>query len=196
MLFQMKKYSSKLLTPVGRKISKVPANYITLCSLISCIIVFFAFTYQFFIVAATFLFLIEFFDQLDGIVARLQGSTDFGAFLDSTLDRYGDVFLFLGLILGGYTDSILVILALVGALFTSYTRARIEALGVTSLGGIGLLERTDRIPLLLIGTFIQFWVPSALHWTVIVLIIGSHFTAFQRIYFAYKHLSKTRKQQN
>ena len=44
-------------------------------------------------------FITEFFDQLDGVVARLQGPTKLGSFLDSSLDRIGDFFLFVGVIL-------------------------------------------------------------------------------------------------
>ncbi len=193
MLFQMKKYSQKLLTPLGRRISHIPANYITICSLISCFIVCVALSFHILPVAILFLFLIEFFDQLDGVVARIQGATKFGAFLDSTLDRYGDVFLFLGILFGEYSTPLIIIIALVGAFLTSYTRARIEALGVDSLGGIGLLERTDRVPILMIGAIFQIWISSALYWTVIILLVGAHLTAIQRIMFANKHLSKIRE---
>ena len=193
MLFQMKKYSGKLLTPLGKKISHIPANYITICSLISCLIVSVALWFQILPLAIIFLFLIEFFDQLDGVVARIQGATKFGAFLDSTLDRYGDVFLFLGILLGTYTSSLIILIALVGAFLTSYTRARVEALGVSSLGGVGLLERTDRVPILMIGSIFQIWFGNALHWTMILLLIGSHLTAIQRIFYANKYLSKERE---
>jgi len=152
--------------------------------------VFLGFYYQLIFLSIIFLFLIEFFDQLDGVVARLQGSTTFGAFLDSTLDRYGDAFLFLGLYLGEYIGGTLAILIIVGAFFTSYTRARIEGLGISSLGGVGLFERTDRVPILMTGTILKYWIPDSLYWTSIILLIGSHFTAVQRIWFAFTHLSK------
>ncbi|UYP48528.1 Archaetidylinositol phosphate synthase [Candidatus Lokiarchaeum ossiferum] len=192
MLLQMKKYSGKLLSPLGKKISHVPANYITICSLVSCIVVCISLAFQILPLAIIFLFLIEFFDQLDGVVARIQGATKFGAFLDSTLDRYGDIFLYVGIMLGNYTEPWIVMLSLVGAFLTSYTRARVEALGISSLGGIGLLERTDRVPILMIGTIFQFWFNNALEWTVIILMIGGHFTAIQRIFYANRHLSKIR----
>ena len=92
------------------------------------------------ILVIIFLFTTEFFDQLDGIVARIQGPTKFGAFLDSTLDRIGDFLIFAGLILAGYTTIEIGFLVLIGAFLTSYTRAKIEALGVDNLYGIGLIE--------------------------------------------------------
>ncbi len=78
-----------------------------------------------------------FFDTLDGAVARNTGQTSkFGAFLDSTLDRYSEAVVFLGLAYhysastNTRTELILVFVSIVGSLMVSYTRARAEAIGV------------------------------------------------------------------
>ncbi|MFX0076050.1 MAG: CDP-alcohol phosphatidyltransferase family protein, partial [Candidatus Hermodarchaeota archaeon] len=136
------------------------------------------------------LILVEFFDQLDGVVARLQGATKLGSFLDSTLDRIGDFFIFMGIIIGGYTELWIGLITLAGAFLTSYTRAKIESLGISNLYGVGLLERTDRIPILLIGSIFQIWFPLAIWWTMIFLVIGTNITVIQRIAFALKNFSK------
>ena len=120
MLLQVKKFSGKLLTPLARKIKRIPANIITSLGLIFAILTFFAFIFNSLLFIIIFLFITEFFDQLDGIVARLQGPTTLGAFLDSTLDRIGDFFIFAGIILGGYTIIEIGLLVLVGAFLTSY----------------------------------------------------------------------------
>jgi CDP-diacylglycerol--glycerol-3-phosphate 3-phosphatidyltransferase len=194
MLLQVKKFSAKLLKPLARKIKRIPANVITFLGLIFAILTFFAFIYNFLILIIIFLFITEFFDQLDGVVARLQGPTTLGSFLDSTLDRIGDFFIFTGLILGRYTTIEIGLLVLIGAFLTSYTRAKIEALGIDNLYGIGLIERTDRVPILFIGSIFQFWFPTAIWWTVIVLAIGTNLTAIQRIAFAfYKFSNKKTK---
>lgn len=193
MLLQVKRFSEKLLTPLGKKLVKIPANYITLLGLISASIVFCGFVFHFLIMTITFLFLTEFFDQLDGIIARFQGSTKLGAFLDSTLDRIGDVLIFLGVIFGAFISIEIGLTVLIGAFLTSYTRAKIEALGFKNLYGIGLLERTDRIPILFIGTLFQIWFPKALWWTMIFLAIGTIFTTLQRIIFAYQKFYKMNK---
>jgi phosphatidylglycerophosphate synthase len=185
MLLRVKKFSEKLLQPLARKIKGIPANFITIAGMISTIIVFFGFFFRFTLIFIVFLFITEFLDQLDGVVARLQGPTVLGAFLDSTLDRIGDFFLFSGLILGGYTSLEIGLIAMVGAFLTSYTRAKIEALGIENLYGVGLLERTDRVPILFIGALVQIWIPTALMWTSILLAIGSTITVVQRIRFAY-----------
>lgn len=189
MLLQIKKFSEKLLLPLARKLIKIPANYFTLFGLLSAIFTFFGFIFNYLLIIIIFLFVTEFFDQLDGVVARLQGPTKFGGFLDSTLDRIGDFFLFTGVILGGYTTLEIGIIVLTGAFLTSYTRAKIEALGNENLYGIGILERTDRVPILFIGSILQIWFTIALWWTMIILAIGTTITVLQRIIHAYRNFS-------
>ncbi len=195
MLLQIKKFSEKLLLPLGKKLVKIPANYITLFGLLSAIITFFGFIFNCLIIIIIFLFTTEFFDQLDGVVARLQGPTKLGEFLDSTLDRIGDFFLFTGVILGGYTTLEIGLLVLIGAFLTSYTRAKIEALEVDNLYSIGIIERTDRVPILLIGVILQIWFQTALWWTMVILAIGTNITVLQRIIFAFRKFSKKKETQ-
>ncbi len=190
MLLGVKKYSEKLLLPLGKKIKKIPANVITLIGLIFAILAGFFFIFQILLFIIISLVLVEFFDQLDGVVARLQGPTKLGSFLDSTLDRIGDYIIFFGIILGGYTDLHIGLITLAGAFLTSYTRAKIESLGIPNLYGVGLLERTDRVPILLIGSIFQIWFPLAIWWTMILLAIGTNITVIQRIVFAFKKFSR------
>lgn len=193
MLLQVKKFSEKLLLPLGRKLTKIPANYFTLFGMISAIITFIGFYFQNLPLIIAFLFITEFFDQLDGVVARLQGPTKMGAFLDSTLDRIGDFFLFFGVILGGYTSIEIGLIVLFGAFLTSYTRAKIEALGVKSMYGVGIIERTDRVPILLIGSILQIWFSNSIFWTMIILAIGTNITAIHRIIYAHRKFSTKNK---
>ncbi|MFX1378691.1 MAG: CDP-alcohol phosphatidyltransferase family protein [Promethearchaeota archaeon] len=190
MLLQIKKVSEKLLLPLGKKLTKIPANYFTLFGLFSAVITFFGFIFHWLIIIIIFLFITEFFDQLDGVVARLQGPTILGSFLDSTLDRIGDFFLFIGIIIGSYTTIEVGFLVLLGAFLTSYTRAKIEALGIDNLYGVGILERTDRIPILFIGSIFQIWFTSAIWWTMVILAVGTNITALHRIIYAFRKFSK------
>src|SRR5947207_5158129 len=95
------------------------------------------------------------FDMLDGRVARRRGrETKFGAFLDSTMDRYSDMLLYMGLlILYAHVDRtpqmVLVWVAAFGSFMTSYARARAESLIPRCT--VGLLERPERIVLLVVG---------------------------------------------
>ena len=190
MLLGVKKYSEKLLLPLGKKIKKIPANLITALGLFFAFLTFLSFMVQNLVFIIITLFIVEFFDQLDGVVARLQGPTKLGAFLDSTLDRIGDIFIFFGIILGGYTNIYIGLITLAGAFLTSYTRAKIESLGVPNLYGVGLLERTDRIPILFIGSIFQIWFPSAIWWTMVILAIGTNVTVLQRLIYAFKKFSE------
>ena len=190
MLLGVKKYSEKLLLPLGKKIKKVPANVITALGLFFAFLTLLSFLVQNIVFIIISLFIVEFFDQLDGVVARLQGPTKLGAFLDSTLDRIGDIFIFFGIILGGYTNIYIGLITLAGAFLTSYTRAKIESLGVPNLYGVGLLERTDRVPILFIGSIFQIWFPSAIWWTMVLLAIGTNITVLQRVIYAFKKFSE------
>ncbi len=93
------------------------------------------------------------FDMLDGLIARYWGRTSrLGAFLDSTLDRYVDFIALIDLWIvsgQGLLSIISLILAILGSLMTSYTRARAEALGMRMIG-VGLLEREERLMLILV----------------------------------------------
>lgn len=98
-----------------------------------------------------------FSDILDGRMARLSGRTSaWGAFLDSTLDRFGDAAIFAGLAMYyvGPGDSRalagLAIYCLVMGSVTSYARARAESLGMQAKGGIA--ERADRLVAILVMT--------------------------------------------
>lgn len=190
MLLGVKKFSEKLLLPLGKKIRNIPANFITALGLFFAFLTLLSFMVQNLVFIIITLFIVEFFDQLDGVVARLQGPTKLGAFLDSTLDRIGDFFIFFGIILGGYTNVYIGLITLAGAFLTSYTRAKIESLGVPNLYGVGLIERTDRVPILFIGSIFQIWFPTAIWWTMVLLAIGTNVTVLQRIVYAFKKFSE------
>lgn len=129
------------------------------------------------------------FDMLDGRVARLRGrETKFGAFLDSTMDRYSDMVLYMGLlILYARLDRtplmVLVWVAAFGSFMTSYARARAESLIARCT--VGLFERPERIALLVVGAVANRMV--AVLWIIAVL---SNLTAVQRVVYTYVELKK------
>ena len=99
-----------------------------------------------------------FSDLVDGQMARASGRTSsFGAFWDSTLDRFGDAAIFGGLVLyfagpgDDYLYLCLSLYCLVMGSVTSYARARAESLGMDARGGIA--ERADRLVAILVLTF-------------------------------------------
>jgi CDP-diacylglycerol--glycerol-3-phosphate 3-phosphatidyltransferase len=129
------------------------------------------------------------FDMLDGEVARVTRSVSaFGAFYDSVIDRYSDVIILQGLMVYyarkqmlGYV--VLVGVVFMGAVLTSYARARAESL-IPSCK-IGFMERPERIVLLIIGALSNRM--EAVLWILAVL---GNWTVFDRIYYTWKELPK------
>lgn len=129
------------------------------------------------------------FDMLDGEVARVTRSeTRFGAFYDSVIDRYSDVIILQGLMVHYAREQMLGYVVLVGVVFmgavlTSYARARAESLIPTCK--IGFMERPERIVLLIIGALSNRM--EAVLWVLAVL---GNWTVFNRIYYTWKELPK------
>lgn len=100
------------------------------------------------------------FDALDGAVARASDRmSDFGAFLDSTLDRISEAVIFVGIIFYYASsdrpyEALLAGTAMTFSLLTSYTRARAEGLGVRC--EVGILERAGRVVLLSVFSILDF----------------------------------------
>jgi phosphatidylinositol phosphate synthase len=125
-------------------------------------------------------------DMLDGALARARGGGSvFGAVLDSTGDRAADAAIFGGLVWwysGGGDNRLLVLLALlclVLGILTSYIKARAEGVGIPC--DVGIVERTERLILVLVGTgFTGLGIPYAVHVALWVLLVGSAVTVGQR----------------
>ena len=130
------------------------------------------------------------FDMVDGISARVNNKvTKFGAFLDSVLDRYSDAFLFLSIAWylaskGEHNAAFLSLGTLVGAFLISYARARAEGLGEECKAGI--MERPERIILLILATMTDWFVP-----VLLVMFVLTHVTVLQRIYYVWKKMRKS-----
>ena len=129
------------------------------------------------------------FDMLDGEVARVSGTeTRFGAFYDSVIDRYSDIILLQGLMVWyarnqrlGYV--VLVGVVFMGAVLTSYARARAESL-IPSCK-VGFMERPERIVLLIIGALANRM--EAVLWILAVL---GNWTVISRILYTWRELPK------
>lgn len=118
-------------------------------------------------------------DALDGATARAKGViTPWGAFVDSTSDRWSESVIMLGLLVHYATtnaaqSTVLVLLALVGSLMVSYTRARAEALGFKA--NVGVMTRLERY--LVLAPALLFNHPEIALWIIAPL---ANITAVQR----------------
>jgi len=130
-----------------------------------------------------------YFDILDGGLARLTNRvTRFGAILDSTLDRFAEAVLLLGLLVlyvrsQSVAGSLLVGFALLGSLMVSYLRARIEAQGIECR--VGLFTRTERVIILALGLLLSQF-DYALIIALAVIAVLSFFTVGQRLLYAWR----------
>jgi len=129
------------------------------------------------------------FDALDGALARRIGITSkFGAFLDSTLDRYSEAFVLGGVLVyaqgrGLALEELLAYVTLAGSLLISYTRARAEGLGIDCK--VGLLTRMERF-LILSGLLIVQQLTIGL----LILAVLTHVTVIQRVLHVWRTLRR------
>ncbi len=146
------------------------------------------------------------FDMVDGYLARTANMTStFGAFYDSVLDRYCELFTLSGICYyfmahGEEFATIVTFLALIGSIMVSYVRARAEGLDVECK--VGLMQRPERVVLTSLGailcgvfaedvkdSFSPMWfllVPQ------ILIAVLANLTAFVRIHHVYKQINKAK----
>src|SRR6516164_4369207 len=142
-----------------------------------------------FMLAGVIMIVANIFDFIDGKVAHeLELQSKFGAFWDSTLDRFSDLALLVGLIYlyssMGRTDYVMVAaLALIFSIMTSYARARAESL--VDKCKVGFMERPERIVLFMIGAFTNRM--AGVLWVILVLSI---LAVVNRMYYTYLALNR------
>lgn len=131
-------------------------------------------------------------DVLDGHLARVTGAKSlFGALLDSTLDRYAEIAVFIGIVayylyrapVNSLNEVwvLVSILGLTGSLMVSYVRARAEGLGQECK--VGLMQRPERVICLGLGALLgELYLPVAL----VLIAAVSNVTAISRIYYIWK----------
>lgn len=158
---KLKKISDKIVIPVAKGLIKlkISPDAITIFGGVATALVSIVFIAQGeWLIGGILLFFVTSLDMVDGAMARLlERKNSWGAFLDSVTDRISDGFIMGALIYYFYQNNqslylILMIIALVAAEVTSYTRARAEGLGFD--GKVGLAERPERLAFLVWGTFL------------------------------------------
>ncbi|HUE89326.1 MAG TPA: CDP-alcohol phosphatidyltransferase family protein [Vicinamibacterales bacterium] len=164
-------------------------NVLTLTGVLINVLAAWALAVDQFVLAGIIMIVANIFDFIDGKVAHITGTQSaFGAFWDSTLDRFSDLALFTGLIWlystldrQGYV--LIATLTLIFSIMTSYARARAESL--IEKCKVGFMERPERIVLFMIGAFTDRM--AAVLWVILVLSIV---TVANRIYYTYLVLNQ------
>jgi CDP-diacylglycerol--glycerol-3-phosphate 3-phosphatidyltransferase len=186
-----RKYTRFFIEPLARFLSRTGAspNIITVIGFLMMCGVGVVLSQGYFLLGGLLMIPAGIFDAIDGMMARMMGWTSrFGAFLDSTLDRYSEAVLFFGLFvyLSGQNDwvsLVLIFAAVIGSLMVSYARARAEGIGVPLKEGF--FTRFERLFLLAVGLIF-----NQLTLILIILAVMSNFTAFQRIYIVWRTLKE------
>ena len=126
-----------------------------------------------------------FFDMVDGQVARVTGKTSKkGEYLDSMFDKISEVAIFLGILVGGYAEPYIVLLAITLSLLVSYARAKSDLINI-KLQGIGICERAERLLVIAIIGIIGF-----MDYAVIIVIIIAAITLIQRMIYTTKNITE------
>ncbi|NOS62861.1 MAG: CDP-alcohol phosphatidyltransferase family protein, partial [Nitrosarchaeum sp.] len=137
------------------------------------------------IIGGILLLVSGFFDMVDGQVAKITGKTSQkGSYLDSMFDKIAEVAIFLGLLVGGYAEPYLVMLAITLSLLVSYARAKSDALNI-KLQGVGIGERAERLLVIAIIGIIGYMEPA-----VIIVVVIAGITLVQRMIVTAKNIKE------
>src|SRR5262245_41272852 len=196
------RYLLWLLSPIERVlVGRVSPNTITCLSMLACAAAGACVAYGRLATGAWVYLFAGMLDILDGRLARATNrQTKAGALFDSVADRWGELVL-----MSGYAwylrDSIwllAVMLAVAGSMMVSYTRARGEGLGVELSGGV--MQRAERIALVVVGTLLGAWLaaapntahyaPVSVGWALLACGIAASLTALGRWVEGYRALAE------
>ena len=216
-LSKMRNLSEKIIRPMAKKaialgITPNSATLLGFCVSVAAalIILIYPIWHPILIVSAGLILLAGYFDALDGAIARNSHRiTAFGGFLDSVLDRYSDAIMITCVIFVGFPSSTLCVpwiglVALVGSLLVSYTRARAESAGAKSMA-VGFAERSERMIILMIVLIlqgipaIQYTSEALYNYTgigMIILAVLTQITVIQRIVAALRQLPEAENAAN
>ncbi len=175
---------------------RVHPHVITFSGLAISILAFNFFRLGYFFSAGVMVILAGVCDMLDGKLARgTNRISKFGALMDSTIDRYSEVLLFLGLAIFFYDKHshiiYLIILAITGSFMVSYTRARAEGLGIECR--VGLMQRQERMTYLALGSLLGAIPGIGIYFvigTIWFIAIFANITVIQRVIFIRNELKK------
>lgn len=190
MLNRLRPQLKLFIDPIAKRI-KINPNILTIIGLLISLLSAYMFARGDLLLGGIFILVSGLADVIDGAVARNHAAeTPFGGILDSTVDRFADAFILIGIIYGGSVNWLIGILALHASLSVSYVRARIEVEGIS--GSVGIAERAERLVILVAGAFLSVIIGSNyfMALAVILIMVLGYFTVLQRVYHAWKQLKK------
>ena len=187
-----KRFAEIVVGPLAR--AGVTANHVTIVGFLAALPAAVLIATDNLIVGGILLLVASAFDTLDGAVARVRDEiSEFGAFLDSTLDRYVEV-AYYGALIWLFLERdnsgavILSFAVLSGSILVSYSRARAEGLGLH--GKVGILQRPERLVILGMALIFSDWMLLPALWLMAAV---TNFTVLQRVVHV---RSQTRKRKS
>lgn len=196
MLAKLRPIYNQYVLPIG-KISAgagFSADFWTSLGLALSIIAGILFVKQAYWLGLIFAVLMFVSDSLDGATARASGKTSpFGTVFDHVVDRYAEMFIVGGLLVGGTISPLLGVFCLSGIIMASYVRAKAESAGGLQDCTVGIAGRAEKLVIIYIA--IALWalhvdnrLPISLFWFVGLI---SHITAIQRLVYTRSQLIDT-----
>lgn len=192
MLNKLRPYVKIILDPVAERM-KINPNIITVAGLLVSVVAAYMFARGDLLLGGVFIALSGFVDMLDGAIARKnQSISPFGGVLDSTMDRFADAIILVGIIAGGFVDWFIGILTLLASFTVSYVRARAESEGIDC--NVGIAERPERLVILMAGAFLGYlYNPSVMYVAVVLVMVLGYLTVIQRLYHSWRELKQGKK---
>ena len=180
--------NDKIRTSIGENFSFLTANQWSYIALLFTVISAYFIIKERFILAALFFLIAGFLDFVDGAVARhRKQATKKGAYLDTILDRYTEaiiifsmMFIFIPTLI--IDSRIWLFLCLFGSMMTTYAKAAASEKKIIDELSVGVLQRQDRILLLIVALFAAAFSLAVLGYFIIVLAILTNISALQRIF--------------
>jgi len=193
MIKKFKSYTDNLVSKIAQILPRFNPNFITILGLVPPILFFWFLTHNY-IGWALVALVGTLFDSLDGAYARATGQvTKFGAFLDSTLDRFSDAVIISAFGFAGLISWELVIATLIFSFLISYIRSSgTFVVGDSKILALGPIERAQRLGLVFLGLLLYWLWPESLILNItflklvfIILLVGSVVTVGRRIWAVY-----------
>lgn len=179
------KIKEKILEPF---IVDVDPNLVSTLGLLAALLSGYLFYREYLLLGVLFIALNSFLDLLDGEIAKeFSRKSKTGDLIDHTFDRAADQFMVIGISFSSLVPTYIGLLASITMLLVSYLGTQAQALTEERLYG-GLVGRSDRMALLFIAGLLAVFYSQALYYGILLLLILSIITFFQRFYGIYSGL--------
>jgi CDP-diacylglycerol--glycerol-3-phosphate 3-phosphatidyltransferase/archaetidylinositol phosphate synthase len=191
MLARLRPIYNQYILPLGKLSHKIgfTANFWTLFGLVMSIIAGILLGYHIFWWGLLFSVLMFVGDMLDGATARAAGTSGrFGMVFDHVIDRYAEMFLISGLLIGKSINSFSAMFSISGMIMASYVRAKAESAGGLRNCTVGIAGRAEKLFIIYVAIFLLALgvdIMSPLLWLVGFI---SHYTAIERLLYAKKKI--------